>query len=76
MKEFFSKYVTLRKHNAQVAWKKPKRVKCVMRFGTLRHSVYFVLCGAGCNFYFFFTALRITIFWKRQGLSDWQIISA
>ena len=20
--------------------------------GTLRHSVYFVLCGAGCNFYF------------------------
>ena len=27
MKEFFSKYITLRKHNMQVAWKKAKRSK-------------------------------------------------
>ena len=32
MKEFFSKYVTLRKHNAQVAWKKAKKSKMCYAF--------------------------------------------
>ena len=32
MKEYFSKYVTLRKHNMQVAWKKMKRSKMCYAF--------------------------------------------
>ena len=32
MKEFFSKYVSLRKHNAQVAWKKAKKSKMCYAF--------------------------------------------
>ena len=32
MKEFFNKYFALRKHNAQVAWKKAKRAKMCYAF--------------------------------------------
>ena len=32
MKEYLSKYVTLRKHNAQVAWKKAKKSKMCYAF--------------------------------------------
>lgn len=74
MKEFFSKYVTLRKHNAQVAWKKAKKSKMCYAF-LAPYAILFTLFYVVPVVISIFTALPTTTFWRSRDLSDWRIIS-
>ncbi|MCR4678514.1 MAG: sugar ABC transporter permease [Lachnospiraceae bacterium] len=61
MKEFFSKYITLRKHNMQVAWKKAKRSKNCYLF-LLPFAVLFAMFyifPVAASIYFSFTYYNI-----------------
>ena len=61
MKEFFSKYVTLRKHNMQVAWKKAKRSKNCYLF-LLPYAILFAMIyifPVVASIYFSFTYYNI-----------------
>ena len=55
MKEFFSKYATLRKHNAQVAWKKAKKSKMCYAF-LAPYAILFTL--------FYVVPVAISIFYS------------
>lgn len=61
MKDFFSKYVTLRKHNARVAWKKAKQSKMCYAF-LLPYAVLFAMFyifPVVASIYFSFTYYNI-----------------
>lgn len=61
MKEFFSKYVTLRKHNAKVAWKKAKQAKLCYAF-LLPYAILFTMFyifPVVASIYFSFTYYNI-----------------
>lgn len=61
MKEFLSKYVALRKYNAQVAWKKAKRSKMCYAFlapYALLFTMFYIL-PVGISIFFSFTYYNI-----------------
>ncbi len=61
MKEFFSKYITLRKHNAKIAWKKAKRAKMCYAFlapYAILFAMFFVF-PVVASIYFSFTYYNI-----------------
>ncbi|MCR4850198.1 MAG: sugar ABC transporter permease [Lachnospiraceae bacterium] len=61
MKEFFNKYVTLRKHNARIAWKKAKRAKMCYAFlapYAILFAMFFIF-PVVASIYFSFTYYNI-----------------
>ena len=61
MKEFFNKYITLRKHNAKIAWKKAKRSKMCYAFlapYAILFAMFFIF-PVVASIYFSFTYYNI-----------------
>ena len=61
MKEFFNKYITLRKHNARIAWKKAKRSKMCYAFlapYAILFAMFFIF-PVVASIYFSFTYYNI-----------------
>lgn len=73
MKEFFNKYVTLRKHNAVVAWKKAKRAKMCYAFLAPYAILFtmFYIFPVVASIYFSFTYYNILEPPKFLGLSNY-----
>ena len=73
MKEFFNKYVILRKHNAQVAWKKAKRAKMCYAFlapYAILFTMFYIL-PVLASIYFSFTYYNILESPRFLGLSNY-----
>lgn len=73
MKEFFSKYITLRKHNAKVAWKKAKRAKMCYLFlapYAILFAMFFIL-PVLTSIFFSFTYYNILESPRFIGLSNY-----
>ena len=73
MKEFFNKYVTLRKHNAVVAWKKAKRAKMCYAFLAPYAILFtmFYIFPVVASIYFSFTYYNILEPPRFLGLSNY-----
>jgi len=73
MKEFFNKYITLRKHNAVVAWKKAKRAKMCYAFLAPYAILFtmFYIFPVVASIYFSFTYYNILESPRFIGLSNY-----